>query len=94
MMVMVLREFMVLMGLALARVMAASDGASLGKLPALAQRPSLPLGGLTRDGVAGRQPNLAIIGRSRLFRLCKSIFVPTPSLRTFRVLSCEQNMLS
>ena len=43
-MVMVLRDLMVLQGLVLARVMAASDGASHGKLPALVQRPPLPLG--------------------------------------------------
>ena len=44
MMVKALRELMELMGLVLARAMAASDGASHGKLPALVQRPSLPLG--------------------------------------------------
>ena len=41
-MVMVMRELMVLHGLVLVRVMAASDDANHGKLPTLAQRPSLP----------------------------------------------------
>ena len=43
MMVMVLMDRMVLRVLVLVRVMAASDGASHGRLPGLVQRPSLPL---------------------------------------------------
>ena len=95
MMVMALKELMVLLGLVLARAMAANYVANHGNCQHWSSVRPCPLGGLTRGGVAGRPPKLAIIEQSPARAVQQqNMSVPTLLLRTFWVLPCEQHKLA